>query len=62
MLQKLCCRTRTQMSLPSFSGIHVHLAPSDDSCDTIGYTLDAYGRALGQDEVRRFLWQWPHGG
>ncbi|GIL85489.1 hypothetical protein Vretimale_13414 [Volvox reticuliferus] len=45
MLQKLCCRTRSQLALPTFAGIHVHLAPSDDSCDTVGYMLDSHGAA-----------------
>ncbi|EFJ52891.1 hypothetical protein VOLCADRAFT_102849 [Volvox carteri f. nagariensis] len=51
VLQKLCCRTRTQMSLQSFAGIHVHLAPSDDSCDTVGYALDSHGTAVDRNEA-----------
>ncbi|KXZ45841.1 hypothetical protein GPECTOR_50g635 [Gonium pectorale] len=46
VLQKLWCRTRTLMSLPSFVGVAVHLMPSDGSCGGSSFVLDQHGGAI----------------
>ncbi|GLC55198.1 hypothetical protein PLESTB_000954200 [Pleodorina starrii] len=49
--QRICCRTRTMLVLPSTAGVHVHLAASDGSYDTVAYSLDRHGGAVDQGQA-----------